>query len=183
MQRTFFAMKRVMYTLRRTFWRELSAHQLCVTPAQYEVLRILAAYDYGLPRFVLVKLLGVSGPVVSRMLGALEREGLIARGRPARDGRVVVVTLTDYGSRANLGWSGREPDFHQWIDKQMRRSFTSSEERADVEVDLLERFLWRARYNNKETSPLLDPFTRAEVRTFSGGWVPFPPPPPLEFAA
>lgn len=183
MQRAYFGMKRVMYKLRMKFWKKLHHYDIPVTPAQYEVLRILDAYTQGLARFKLVRLLGVSGPVVSRMLGALEAQGLIARSRGERDGRVVIVTLTDFGAGASYGWHAKGPDFHEWMERRMRASFSSSKERADVEVDLLERYLWRARYKNKETSPLLDPFTRAEVLNFWGRWITIPPPPPLEFAA
>ena len=182
MQRVFFSMKRVMYKLRRKFGKELRRHVIPATPAQYEVLRILGAYEYGLARFVLVRMLGVSGPVVSRMLGVLEERGLIRRTRPGRDRRTVVVTLTNFGAGATYGWNNG-PDFHQEMDAHVRASFTSSNERGDVELDLLERYLWRARYNNDETSPLLDPFTRGETRNCWGGWRTLPVPPPLVFAA
>src|SRR5262245_60494456 len=66
MHSVFFGLKRVMYGLRKTFKRRLDRYRLKVTPAQYDVLRILCDYRCGLARFVLVRLLGVSGPVVSR---------------------------------------------------------------------------------------------------------------------
>lgn len=181
MQRVFFGMKRVMYQLRRKFWKKLRRYKIPVTPAQYEVLRILDAHEDGLPRFAIVRLLGVSGPVVSRMLGVLEEAGLIERARVARDRRVVVVTLTDDGAGSSYGRRARGPNFHAWMDRRIRASFTSSKERADVEVDLLERYLWRARYKNKETSPRLNPFIRGDVTNF-WGWITIPAPPPLVFA-
>lgn len=182
MQRVYFGIKRVMYKLRRKFEKKLRRYFIPATPAQYEVLRILTAYPCGLPRFALVRLLGVSGPVVSRMLRALEGEGLIERARAEENRRIVVVTLTDYGEGAVYGWSARGPDLHEWMDARIRASFTSSKKRADVEVDLFERYLWRARYKNKETSPRLDPFEGGDVTNF-WGWIKFPKPPPLEFAA
>ena len=185
MQRVYFGMKRVMYLLRRRFWKRLRKCQIPVTPAQYEVLRILDAHDHehGMARFALVRLLGVSGPVVSRMLGVLEERGLIERKAHERDKRAVIVTLTPFGAEATYGWNAKGPEFPEWMDRRIRKSFTSSKERANVELDLLERYLWRARYKNKETSPRLDPFKRGDVLGFWGGWLTIPPPPPLAFAA
>lgn len=180
MQRVFFSMKRVMYQLRWRFWAGLRKQLLPVTPAQYEVLRILDGYEYGLPRFKLVRLLGVSGPVVSRMLGVLEKKGFIERTRIEQNRRQVIVTLTSHGSCSSYGLHPKGPDFCEWMDAEIRASFTSSDERAGTELELLERYLWRARYNNDETSPLLDPFEGGEVVGYSG-WVKFPPPPPLAF--
>ena len=183
MQRVFFGVKRVMYQLRQRFWKKLRRYDIPTTPAQYEVLRILDDYPLGIARFALVRLLGVSGPVVSRMLKALEAVGLLERTRNERDGRVVIVKLTDFGAEASLGWNAKGPDFHQWMERRIRKSFTSSKARAGIELDLLEKYLWRARYNNKETSPRLDPFVRGEVLDSWGRWISLPPPPPLDFAA
>lgn len=184
MQQVFFGMKRVMYNLRRKFWDELRKCWIPATPAQYEVLRILQAYEEcGVPRFKLVRLLGVSGPVVSRMLRALESVGLIERKRAERDRRSIIVTLTSFGFGAIYGWNPKEPkDFQQWMDARIRETFTSSQERADIELDLLGRYLWRARYNAEDTSPRLNPFTCGDVLSLRG-WITLPPPPPLVFAA
>lgn len=183
MQRVYFGMKRVMYQLRWKFWRKLRLYRIPATPAQYDVLRILDAYgNDGIPRFALVRLLGVSGPVVSRMLGVLEKRGLIQRKRNARDRRVVIVKLTGFGCGASYGWRAKGPDMHESMDRRIRASFTSSKKRAEVELDLLERYLWRARYENEETSPRLDPFKRGDVTNWRG-WITIPEPPPLAFAA
>lgn len=182
MQPVFFGMKRVMYQLRRRFWKKLWRYKIPVTPAQYEVLRILDAYEFGLPRFALVRLLGVSGPVVSRMLGVLENKGLIARARAEKNRRVVVVTLTDEGAGVSYGRRKKGPNFHQWMERRIHAAFTSSKERAHVELDLFERYLWHARFKNKETTPRLDPFKGGDVMNY-WGWIKVPAPLPLAFAA
>ena len=93
-------MNRVFFGVRRV-WRKLweiaavAYYELdfWVTPAELDLLRVVHTYVDGLPRFKLVRILGVAGPIVSRMLRKLEGEGLVRRVRDARDGRAIVVHL------------------------------------------------------------------------------------------
>jgi DNA-binding MarR family transcriptional regulator len=60
---------------------------------------VLATLGDG-PRTIsrLAELEGVAQPTMTRMVGRLEDEGLVARERGADDGRLVLVSLTDAGA-------------------------------------------------------------------------------------
>jgi DNA-binding MarR family transcriptional regulator len=66
-----------------------------VTPARVDML--LSIGDVGCWQRELRRSLGVSAATVSRMLGALERSGLVRRERGKRDTRQRFVSLTDRG--------------------------------------------------------------------------------------
>jgi DNA-binding MarR family transcriptional regulator len=69
-----------------------------ITIAQWTLLRPLEERD-GIPVGELAAGAGVTAPTASRMLDALEREGLVARAHSATDRRCVAVTLTAAGRR------------------------------------------------------------------------------------
>lgn len=52
---------------------------------------------------VLAKALGLDGSTVTRQVTALERDGLVQRGRSEEDGRAIVVTPTEEGLRRMKG--------------------------------------------------------------------------------
>ncbi len=180
MHRIFFGLKRVWYKLRRNVVDMLDYCYLGVTPAQYDVLRIVWAHKHGLPRFVLVRLLGVSGPVVSRMLRALEERGLIVREKDERDRRLVIVSLSEEGRDCMLE---NLDDIEACAEADVENAFSADREKRKEQIELFERYLWRARYVNEETTPLLDPFTAKETRDFWGQWIQLSPPPPLTFTS
>ena len=69
-----------------------------VTPAQYNVLRILrSSGEAGLPCGEISRRLVRHDPDVTRLLDRLEALGFVARARDTRDRRVVVARLTDAG--------------------------------------------------------------------------------------
>ena len=69
-----------------------------VTPAQYNVLRILhAAGSVGIPCGELSARLVRHDPDVTRMLDRLEARGLVERSRDTVDRRVVLARLTEAG--------------------------------------------------------------------------------------
>ena len=69
-----------------------------VTPAQYNVLRILRSSGReGLPCGEVSRRLVRHDPDVTRLLDRLEALGFVARARDTRDRRVVVARLTDAG--------------------------------------------------------------------------------------
>jgi DNA-binding MarR family transcriptional regulator len=71
-----------------------------VTPAQYNVLRILrSAGQEGLPCGEISRRLVRQDPDVTRLLDRLEALGFVARSRDTQDRRVVVARLTGAGSR------------------------------------------------------------------------------------
>ncbi len=180
MHRIFFGVKRVWYKLRRNVEDMLDYCYFGVTPAQYDVLRILWAHEHGLARFVLVRLLGVSGPVVSRMLRALENQGLIVREKDTRDRRLVIVSLSEAGRDSMLE---NLEDIETCAEADAENAFSADRDSRKEQMELFERYLWRARYVNDETTPFLDPFIAKETRDFWGNWIRLNPPPPLKFAA
>jgi DNA-binding MarR family transcriptional regulator len=71
-----------------------------LTPARFDMLRTIALFDAaGIPQWKLVRLLGVSGAVVSRMLKQLTTLGLVRREKWQRDRRLKIVYLTEEGER------------------------------------------------------------------------------------
>lgn len=71
-----------------------------VTPAQYNVLRILrSAGPDGLPCGEISRRLVRQDPDVTRLLDRLEALGFVARSRDTQDRRVVVARLTSAGTR------------------------------------------------------------------------------------
>lgn len=72
-----------------------------LTWTQYNALRVLrGAGDAPLPSGVLGERLIARDADVTRLLDRLERQGLVARARDARDRRVVTARLTDAGRAA-----------------------------------------------------------------------------------
>ena len=69
-----------------------------LTPARSEILRL--AYAGPVAQALVVEELGVTAPVVSRMLAALEDAGLIERYRAQEDRRRGVLVLTKLGREA-----------------------------------------------------------------------------------
>jgi DNA-binding MarR family transcriptional regulator len=74
--------------------------QINLTPARFDMLRIVKLHPHGLPQTTLRWLLGVTAPVVSRMLKGLQERGFVARERDTQDGRCRIVRLTKRGTVA-----------------------------------------------------------------------------------
>ncbi len=69
-----------------------------LTAARFDMLHaIKRSYQFSIRQSELRRTLGVSAPTVSRMLGSLEKLGLVTRARPSRDTRQRIVTLTAVG--------------------------------------------------------------------------------------
>ena len=99
-----------------------------LTPARGDMM--LAMLHQELSQTELVLALGVSKSVVSRMVQALERLGLVARRKSNEDGRVRLVSLTEAG-RCTL-----DTYFNGWMVEDGTDSFQSG-----AEFELLEK--WR----------------------------------------
>jgi DNA-binding MarR family transcriptional regulator len=94
----FFGFKRVHHRL-LVASRELLAG-VGLTPARFDLLRVVDAHRGGVAQAKVIVLLGVSAATVSRMITSLEKIGLLARERGSyRDGRLVHLRLTDAGRR------------------------------------------------------------------------------------
>jgi DNA-binding MarR family transcriptional regulator len=71
-----------------------------LTPARFDLMRIVRLRPHGVPQGTLHWLLGVSPPTVSRMLKSLEELGWIRRVEHRRDRRSRVVHITESGTAA-----------------------------------------------------------------------------------
>jgi DNA-binding MarR family transcriptional regulator len=95
---TFFGMKRAFHGILRITRRPLATRGL--TPARFDMLYVLyARMDHSALQSAIRRVLGVTAPTVSRMLGSLEKLGLIKRMRFELDKRERVVALTEGGLR------------------------------------------------------------------------------------
>lgn len=98
MHEIFFGVKRVHIEVVRLTRRMIFHSHL--TPARFDMLRIVKLYPDGVAQGTIQWLLGVTAPVVSRMLKALEALGFVDRERAARDRRSRWVRLTERGAIA-----------------------------------------------------------------------------------
>jgi DNA-binding MarR family transcriptional regulator len=96
----FFGLKRAYHGFLRVTRRPLQV--LGLTAARYDLMYalMLRQNDWDVAPMLQRELrreLGVTGSVVSRMLGSLEKLGLITRKRKARDRRQLEIRLTEKG--------------------------------------------------------------------------------------
>jgi DNA-binding MarR family transcriptional regulator len=68
-----------------------------LSPTQYNVLRILRGAPERLPCGEIAKRMITRDPDITRLLDRLEKRGLIARSREARDRRTVMARITGAG--------------------------------------------------------------------------------------
>lgn len=97
--RCFRAFHRALRLHGRVLMRAMAAHG--VHHGQAMCLRMLARQD-GLTQRDLARALHVSPPVVTKMVGSMERAGLVRRRADAGDARLVRVELTDAGRAQEL---------------------------------------------------------------------------------
>jgi DNA-binding MarR family transcriptional regulator len=132
-----------------------------VTPARLTILKTLGVYRLGLPRWKLVRMVGVSGPVVSRMLRALEELGYVRRSRDGRDKRKVFVQITALGAEILGGLDDtealaedelrhavvtrRSASYDLCEEELTRKALKKAERDATYELQIFERFLLRGR--------------------------------------
>jgi DNA-binding MarR family transcriptional regulator len=93
-----YAMKRAYYGTLRVV--RAPAASKGVTPARFDVMyAIHGAYEGQIHQAALARKVGVSVPVVARMLRSLEEQGYVLRERCRIDRRKVIVALTKAGQR------------------------------------------------------------------------------------
>ena len=68
-----------------------------LSPAQYNVLRILRGSPDGLTCGEIANRMITRDPDITRLLDRMEKRGLISRGREGRDRRVVLVRISPEG--------------------------------------------------------------------------------------
>ena len=121
MHALFFGVKRVHIEVVRFTNRILRLSNL--TPARFDMLRIVKLHPDGIPQTALRWLLGVTPPVVSRMLKSLQELGYVARERDTEDGRCRIVQLTERGNVA-LGMALELTIVNQVADRTAARAAT-----------------------------------------------------------
>lgn len=98
MHAIFFGVKRVHIEVVR-LTREMIRHSN-LTPARFDLMRIVKIYPDGIPQGTIRWLLGVTAPVVSRMIKALHELGYVDREVHRRDRRSRWIRLTERGEIA-----------------------------------------------------------------------------------
>ena len=93
----FFQIKRVHLRLLHVSRLLLEGRDL--TPARFDMMRIVDMHSAGVAQQKIEDLLGVSGATVSRMLKSLEQLGFIRRERMAEDRRRQLVMVTPAGRK------------------------------------------------------------------------------------
>ncbi len=93
----FFQIKRVHLSLLAVSRLLLTDMEL--TPARFDMMRIIELHEDGVAQQKIMDLLGVSGATVSRMLKSLEELGFVERQRMPQDRRRVLVKTTRLGSK------------------------------------------------------------------------------------
>ncbi len=93
----FFQIKRVHLSLLAV--SRVLLNEMELTPARFDMMRIVEMHSDGVAQQKIMDLLGVSGATVSRMLKSLEKLGFVERVRMPEDRRRVLVKTTWLGAR------------------------------------------------------------------------------------
>jgi DNA-binding MarR family transcriptional regulator len=104
----------MLFGAKRAYWASFrfawwKTRPFCITPARVNLLRVLytAPHRFKASQLYIRHHLGVAGSVVSRMVRALERLGLVTRERDDEDRRRKVCVLTAAGRKLlELVWEG-----------------------------------------------------------------------------
>lgn len=99
MHSTFFGIKRAHLCVLARSRPLLVRAESELTPARFDMMRIISLHAHGVAQTRIIDLLGVSAATVSRMLKSLEQLGFVARSRAyAEDARRLLVRITKLGS-------------------------------------------------------------------------------------
>lgn len=95
-------MHAIFFSIKRVHLRTLGVVKALLrgfdlTPARFDLMRVVFIHEGGMPQWRLRALLGVSGATVSRMLKALEASGLITREPSPHDKRDLIIRITEQG--------------------------------------------------------------------------------------
>ena len=164
MHAMFFGVKRVhLRTL--CLSRALMGPKAKLTPARFDMMRIIELHKHGAPQGKIQYLLGVSAATVSRMLNSLEDLGLVVRKRTMRDARRVLVHTTGPGRQvirealAALIHSGVAERF-------ALLAFGSKQPRARRAMGVLQRYLTNIRAQYIDPTPYKHPWFAADLVPF-----------------
>ena len=159
----FFGIKRVHLRILEVTRRVLAEMRL--TPARFDMMRVIEAHKHGLLQRNVQELLGVSAKTVSRMLQALERLGFIVRKRVSRDSRRLRVWLTPLGSEI-FGAARKRYVESGSAERFALRPFGLDPEVAHPKLKALRRILCEMRRKYGDYTPFEEPWR--------GGELPFP---------
>lgn len=169
MHAVFFGVKRVhIETVRMT---NALIGFTSLTAARFDLMRVVQIHPEGIHQSTLRWLLGVTAPVVSRMLKALQLLGLVAREKDVADGRCLIVKLTERGLVAVRVAKGTVVDFDgaeriaaRVVSGSRRVEVTASEETTAIidasrqQVATLDSLLLNARHALFDRAPYHHPW-------------------------
>lgn len=136
------------------------AERFELTPARFDMMRAIALYDeWGMPQCKLVRLLGVSAAVVSRMLKQLTELGFVRRHRDPTDRRYNIIHLEPAGAARVRGLIV-EHVYDRDLDCIAFEVFAPPER---WNLDDLYKRLNRARRLLHDRAPFLHPWRLADV--------------------
>lgn len=166
METTFFAIKRLhLRTL--AIGRRLLVPSL-LTPARFDLARLVALRAEGIIQRSIVTILGVSGATVSRMLKALERMGVVVRSPWELDRRCLLVQITPIGIDL-LGRAYAETVMPR-ISEHMAAAMITDQQHPDIDdpevvraVGAFEDRLVHARLRLRDPSPVRHPWLAVDV--------------------
>jgi DNA-binding MarR family transcriptional regulator len=122
MHAIFFGVKRVHIEAVR-----LTGHIIrmsALTPARFDLMRLVQLHPDGLHQSVVPWLLGVTAPVVSRMLKALQKLGFVEREKDQADGRCLIIRITERGKVA-VGMAKQETLVNREAERTAARVVTA----------------------------------------------------------
>ena len=136
-----FMLKRCFHSALR-FHRGLSQpHHPKLTPARFDLLHTIVRRGSA-EQSDIVKMLGVTGPTISRMLRSLRELGWIRRERSPRHPRAWIIRLTETGS-ALMKWASSviiKRSFMHFVYQSFNdRSHPDPDERIFYAIQWLER--------------------------------------------
>ena len=164
MHAMFFGIKRVHLRVLHVTRVLLRGKEL--TPARFDMMRIIELHREGVAQSTIQYLLGVSAPTVSRMLKSLEQLGFVARSRMTDDGRRQLVELTRLGLQrirealSSLVASGV-------ADRMAARALALDPEVARPQLDALQRFLTCIRRNLGDPTPYPHPWRSGNLAPYT----------------
>ena len=140
-----------------------------ITPARYDMMRVIGAQVDGLPQRNLVELLGVSAQTVSRMLKSLERLHIVERTPMESDKRCLWVRLTSLYGEGELFITSSHLLVTGEAHRMALRGFGAADdpESAYQNVRDFRRWLCKMRRAHGDTTPFEEPWR--------GGELPYPP--------
>jgi len=173
MHRLFFSVKRVHWLWQSRAQEMLIERDVWTTPARFTMLRVLHTYKHGIMRAKLARLLGIAGSGVSRMVKALEAEGLVTRRRSERDKRVVFIQITSGGRGVVDDGLGDGTDVMD-LEGEVKKRFVSSQF-PEIDLHILDTFLIRGRCRFTDKALYPEPWQGGEVFWDEPGVIREPP--------